>query len=142
MPALIVDRDADRLLAAAVALQRIAEQVPADTRIMRGSFYAYSLDGPELEVHFETVPGARQTAERLRCGLKYECGDWEPSPRAGEMLRRHLWVGHVGAIPTILAALEAEPVMPEPEPVEGARFPAATPSPAEIPAEQPGPPEE
>jgi hypothetical protein len=117
MSAPTVTRSADRLTAVSVALQRIAEQVPADAQVMRGAFYGVM--GADVELQLDTIDHALQTVEGLRCGLVHETCDLERGELTGQLRRRHLWVGHVCSVPTIIWAFEDVDELPE----QGARFP-------------------
>jgi hypothetical protein len=121
MPVTPAGRCADRLTAASVALQRIAEQVPAEAEVMRGTFYGVM--GADVELQLGDVDHVRKTADGLRCGLVHETCDPERGEITSQLRRRHLWVGTVCAIPTILWAFEDIEELPEPQPsVQGARF--------------------
>lgn len=135
MPAPTATRDADRVLAASVALQRISGCIPPNVQIMRGTFYGI-LDA-DIELQFADVAGARQTAEALRCGLVHERCDTERGELTKQLRRRHLWVGDVGDVPTIIWAFEDLEELPEPE--QGARFhnPWTTPEASQADAEAP-----
>jgi hypothetical protein len=114
-------RSADRLTAVSVALQRIAEHVPAEAEVMRGTFYGAM--GADIEVQLGDVAAVRRTADGLRCGLVHETCDPERGAITGQLRRRHLWVGDVSSIPTILWAFEDIEELPDlPEPVQGAWF--------------------
>jgi hypothetical protein len=121
MPAPVLVDEADQILAASVALQRIAECAPRGTGFMRGTFYG--IDGADLELQFRELPAVAATVVNLRCGLVHEVSDLERGERTQQLRRRHMWVGKVNQTSVMLWSWEDIDELPEPEPVEGARFP-------------------
>lgn len=129
MPALTA-KHADQLTLASVALARIAECVPSGATIMRGTLYGR--DGAELELQFSALEDVQMTVEVLRCGLQHEIAAPERGQLTGQLMRRHRWVGQVGAdpggVPVTLWAYELIDELPEPKAAEGARFPVPVPT--------------